>query len=236
MQSPIGKMLLSLSCLLAGIVSAALPYPMQGDPDPLRFEDQIRKFLQEDAVNLPPAGAIVGVGSSSLRMWHDRIQRDLEGLTIIPRGFGGSQFSDAIYFARELILKHRPRAILVYEGDNDAAHGKSPERILADLRYLAKLCRGEVPELRFYVISIKPSPSRWEIWPRMAEANRLMREWCEATEGATYIDVATALLDEKGLPREGIFLDDQLHLNQAGYDLWAAAIAPVLLAGERDHE
>ena len=60
-----------------------------------------------------------------MRMWHPRIQKDLPRLTLIPRGFGGSHYTDVIHYRETLIFQYAPRALLLYEGDNDAAYGKS---------------------------------------------------------------------------------------------------------------
>ena len=92
-------------------------------PDPTRFEDAIRAFEAEDVKNMPPAGAIVGAGSSSMRMWHGTIREDLAPLTIIPRGFGGSNMKDLLYYADRIVIKYKPRAVMIYEGDNDTRRG-----------------------------------------------------------------------------------------------------------------
>lgn len=75
-------------------------------------------------------GAIVATGSSSMKGWHDRIAADMAPLSIIPRGFGGSNTYDVRYFLEELVLQHEPRAVMIYEGDNDVAFGASPEQPL----------------------------------------------------------------------------------------------------------
>jgi hypothetical protein len=38
------------------------------------------------------------------------------------------------------------------------------------------------------------------------------------------------------MPRAEIFVADSLHMNDARYDAWTAAVAPVLLEGEAAHE
>lgn len=70
----------------------------------------------------------------------------------------------------------------------------------------------------------------------MAETNALVRAACDADPRATYIDVATVMLGDDGRPRAEIFVTDNLHMNDVGYDAWTAAVAPVLLAGEQAHE
>ena len=126
-------------CLLLLVCGSGLngtDYPHPFEPDPARFAGDIAAFAKADETNPPSKGAIVCTGSSSMRMWHPRIREDLEGLTVIPRGFGGSHYSDVIHYMDELILKYEPRAVLIYEGDNDANFGKSPQRIFHDFKFL----------------------------------------------------------------------------------------------------
>ncbi len=206
------------------------------DPDPRRFSDQIAAFQTADAANPPPRGAIVCTGSSSMRMWHPRMEADLAGLTLLPRGFGGSHYTDVIHYAETLILKYEPRALLIYEGDNDACFGKSPQRIFHDFIFLANLCRERMPELRFYVIGAKPSVSRWDFAAKMQSANTMIEDYCHANVGFTYINVWPVLLNAEGRPRAELFIEDMLHLNQAGYDLWASAVVPIVTRGEAGFE
>lgn len=211
-------------------------YPHRDALDPSRFAEEVESFLDSDRTNPPPKGAVVGIGSSSMRLWHPRIPTDLEGLTVIPRGFGGSEFFDVIQNADRLIVAYEPRAVVVYEGDNDSHSGKSPERIRDDLAFLVSLCRTSLPELRFYVIGVKPSIARENIWSEVIKTNNLMEAYCDETEGVTYIDIAASMLTETGAIRTDIFVEDNLHLNSLGYDLWSSTIAPVLLRAERPFE
>ena len=75
-------------------------------PGPERFEKEIQRFEAEDRKTPPPQDAIVCVGSSSMRGWHEKIKNDLSPLTIIPRGFGGSNMNDALYFADRIVLSY----------------------------------------------------------------------------------------------------------------------------------
>ena len=211
-------------------------YPSAYEPDPTRFTKQVDSFIVADSINFPESGGIVCIGSSSMRMWHSRIERDLAGLSVVARGFGGSHYSDVIYFADALILKYSPRALVIYEGDNDAAYGKSVERIFNDFKYLTKLCRKRLPELRFYIIGAKPSLARWDIAQKMQAANAMIRDYCQDRHGITFIDVWPALLNASGMPRVELFIQDGLHLNEAGYNAWSAVIAPILKEAEAKFE
>jgi lysophospholipase L1-like esterase len=218
------------SSSLSGVNGADVA--LASNPNPARFAAAIASFQAADTAIPPPTGGIVCIGSSSMRMWHSRIYEDLPGLTLLPRGFGGSHYSDVIYYVEALILKYQPRAVLLYEGDNDAAYGKSPERIFHDFKLLTKRCREKLPQLRLYVIGAKPSPARWDLADKIRAANAMIEAYCRAEAGFTYIDVWPFLLDANGQPRSELFLEDRLHLNAAGYDQWASAIVPVVQQAE----
>lgn len=217
-------------------IGKGLEYTHSFEPDPHRFSSQIAAFQKIDTLNRPSEGGIVCIGSSSMRMWHTRIKEDLKGLTILPRGFGGSHYTDVIYYIDELVLKYKPRAVLIYEGDNDAAYGKSPKRIFSDFKYLVMRCRKEIPELRIYIIGAKPSISRWHIADDMQYANSLIEAYCINEPNCTYIDVWPSILGVDGKPRHELFMKDNLHLNNAGYEKWAKAIAPTLQKYESKYE
>ena len=80
--------------LVVGLVSAAVAQPQTLDPT--RFEEDIQAFEAEDQQSMPPAGAIVITGSSSIGRWNTKMQADLAPLTVIPRGFGGSAMADVL--------------------------------------------------------------------------------------------------------------------------------------------
>ena len=231
----------SLLLIILAVVSSIsvgkeLEYPLIIEPDPTRLWPEVSVFEEAYLLDKPPVGGIVCTGSSSMRMWHSRIHEDLRGLTILPRGFGGSHFTDVIYYLDELVLKYKPRALLIYEGDNDAAYGKTPERIFSDFKYLVFRCRKELPNLRFYIIGSKPSMSRWHISEDMQAANSLIKAYCQKELDCTYIDVWPSILGTDGKPRREFFMKDDLHLNNTGYDKWTKVIAPVLQKYEAKYE
>ena len=205
-------------------------------PDPERFRPAIDAFLAADAESAPPRGAVVATGSSSMRGWHGRIAGDLAPLTIIPRGFGGSNMKDVRHFLDELVLRHRPRAVLLYEGDNDAAAGATAEEILEHFDVIRAVIHEVLPQTRIYILAVKPSIRRWNLWEAMSATNALLAARADADPRLTFIDVASPMLNEVGEPRAEIFVRDNLHMNGAGYDIWRDAVRPVLVAAEEGFE
>ena len=199
---------------------------------PTRFENSIKRFEAKDKERTPPAGAIVCVGSSSVRGWHATIQQDLAPLTIIPRGFGGSNMNDALHYLDRIVLRYHPRAIVLYEGDNDIAQGISPRKITKTFQAFVNRVHRELPDCRIYFLAIKPSIRRWTLWPQMQQANQSIAAACATDKRLTYVDVAGGMLNAAGQPRPEIFMKDQLHTTRGGYLIWRDALRPVLMRRE----
>ena len=64
----------------------------------LPFESEIKAFEASDKTNSPPSGAILFIGSSSIRLWKTLAQ-DFPDQHVINRGFGGSQIIDSVNYA-----------------------------------------------------------------------------------------------------------------------------------------
>jgi len=217
----LGLAVLGAAC---GAAPAQVQRPAQGERP---FEVEIRRFEEEDRRSPPPPHAVLFTGSSSIRLW-STLARDFEGIPVIQRGFGGSQMADLVHYAPRIVLPYRPGTVLVYEGDNDIASGKTPRQVHKDWRALVGLIHRELPSTHILFISIKPSPARWRMVRRVREANALIRRHCSTDRRLGYVDVFTRMLGRDGRPRRELFLEDGLHLNAEGYALWTRIIRPLL--------
>jgi lysophospholipase L1-like esterase len=206
--------------------------------DPQRFAEEIQAFDAEDKAAMPPEGAIVITGSSSVRRWHPTIKEDLAGLTVIPRGFGGSTMEDALYWIDRLAITYKPRAVVLYEGDNDtsARYSVPPEKIVQQFEAIVAKIHTALPKTRIYVVSVKPSVSRLATWPQAVATNKMLEALAAKDPLITYIDVATPMLQPNGQVMTDIFVDDDLHLNPKGYVIWSKAIRDVLMKHEAAFE
>lgn len=206
-------------------------------PDPARYEEAIQRFEAMDRQSPPPANAIVLTGSSSIMFWNEDAPADLAPLTVIPRGFGGSVMNDVLHFLPRVALTYRPRAILIYEGDNDTGRNNIPnDVIIHQLQQIIARIHAELPETRIYVLSVKPSIARQASWPIAQTLNSAYRELAAQDPLVHYIDVATPFLQADGSVMTDIFVEDNLHLNEKGYDIWAASVKQVLMQHEARYE
>jgi lysophospholipase L1-like esterase len=217
----IGLFIMLCSCL----VSSAQEKPATKNPAE-KWENDIRQFEQWDSKNTFPSDAVLFVGSSSIRLW--RTRDCFEGFAVINRGFGGSQISDVNYFAGRIVLPYKPKVIVFYAGDNDIAAGKSARQVFDDYQKFLKLLHEKLPGTRIIYIGIKPSRSRWSLWPVMKEANDMIRDFSAKDTRLFYFDSAAPLLGTDGKPKEELFLKDQLHLNDKGYEVWTRLLHPVI--------
>jgi len=195
------------------------------------FESEIAAYEQQDRLHPPKPGCIVFTGSSSIRFW-DTLSDDMKPLDAINRGFGGSQLFQVNRYATRIVLPYRPRAVVVYAGENDMSwpYHKSADTVLADFRKFVNLIHATLPDAWIFYISMKPDPLRWSNWPALARANKMIEDFCRTQNRVDFIEVSAAMLDAHGLPRREIFRFDGLHMNAQGYVLWTSIIKPVLLS------
>jgi len=215
------------ACVLLGQTGAAtksLAADADGDADP--WAADMAAFEKQDAERPFEQGGIVFVGSSSIRLWD--LGKWFPDLPVLNRGFGGSQIVDSVKHVDLLIVRHKPRLVVFYGGDNDVAGGKSAEQVHADFQALVAAVRKPLPEAQIVCISIKPSILRWEMRETQRAANKLIREECENGESLEFVDVWPAMLGEDGAPRKELFVEDGLHLNEAGYEIWVQLLRPHL--------
>jgi lysophospholipase L1-like esterase len=191
------------------------------------FEDEIRAFEATDKTAPPPRHAILFTGSSSIRLWTS-LTNDFPGRAVFGRGFGGSQMSQLNQYAERIVLPYEPRHILVYEGDNDLAAGKTPAEIFSAFQQFVQTVHKRLPSTRISYLAIKPSRQRWALLPQIRETNWLIHNYARLHRRVDYIDTFSPLLDAKGNLRAECYKEDGLHLNRKGYDAWVKVVAPEL--------
>lgn len=205
--------------LLTGLVLQA--------QDPARFQDQVDELFNKEYNFSPDKKLVVFAGSSSIRMWND-LQSYFPEYNVINNGFGGSHFSDLLFYYDKLILKRKPDILFVYEGDNDLASNKKPRKILKEAKKLAKQVEKDLPETRIIFISPKPSISRIKLKNSYITFNKKLKKYCNKTDNPEFADVWYPMLDRNGNVFKDVFLEDGLHMNKKGYDIWGKVIGEFL--------
>ncbi|WP_299796170.1 SGNH/GDSL hydrolase family protein [uncultured Maribacter sp.] len=165
---------------------------------------------------------IVFTGSSSVRLWR-KLEKEFPDHQIINSGFGGSQSSDLLLFMDELILSYNPKKVFIYEGDNDLWADKSPTDVLDTTAEIIRRIKSKNPATEVILIAAKPSISRWKIRGKYKRLNRKMERFTKNDPQLYYVDVWKPMLNKRKLKTD-IFIEDGLHMNQKGYDIWYEAM------------
>jgi lysophospholipase L1-like esterase len=192
------------------------------------FYNDVQAFRKIDSVHKPAPNQILFIGSSSFTKWRG-VQDSFPQYKIVNRAFGGSTFTDLLRYADQIIFPYKPKQIVIYCGDNDLASSDNitPDSVLSRFQSLFILIRSKLPRANIAFVSIKPSPSRAQLMPKMEAANKLIREYLRKKSRTAYIDVYNKML-VNGEPMSDIFVEDKLHMNEKGYAIWTAAIGPYL--------
>lgn len=217
----------SMLCGLVISLTQTIDVSAQETTNPFaRWEPVIAKFEEGDNATPPRAGGVLFVGSSSIRLWN--LEKSFPGMQAVNRGFGGSEVADSVHFFERIIVPHKPRVIVLYAGDNDLSKGKTPCRVHGDvIEFLGKV-EQHLPETRVVFIAVKPSIRRWEMVHKVRAVNALVNATAVDNERLAFVDVDAPMLGTDGRPRQELFVQDGLHLSEAGYKVWAELVRPHL--------
>lgn len=211
-----------LFCLLFVVAVSATRAAATPAADPARFEKAIAAFEAQDAAKAPPKDVTLFVGASNIRLWQSLPDR-FKKTPLLNRGFGGAHLGDVVHFADRIVVKYHPKQIYLNAGGNDLHAGRTPREVLAAFEAFTAKVQRELPKARLAYIAIPPSPARWGEVEQVKAANSLIAASC-ARLGADFIDVFPRLLGKDGLPRPELYIEDQLHFSEAGYDVITSVI------------
>lgn len=136
---------------------------------------------------------------------------------VVNRGFGSSCSEHQLYYYPRMIRPLAPR-VLVYECfGNSGAFGYTPDETWELALRVLTYARTDFPDIRIYLVS--PARSRdmtaEDLERRLAFGERL-KKYAAETPNCFYIDV----LGYEPLNRQDIYVEDGVHFNQMGYDIY----------------
>lgn len=193
-----------------------------------RWETQVAEFEKQDAAKPTKSGGIVFVGSSTIRLWN--LAKSFPGLPVLNRGFGGSHLADTHAYLPRLVVKHKPRTVVIYAGGNDLASGKTPEAVLADFQAIHTALQRELPECQVIFLGLRPTLQRLAMRPKEKDVNDRVRAYLADKPRTTFLECDKEFCNDAGKPRADLLRADKLHLNDAGYVVLSDLLRPLLTA------
>ena len=184
------------------------------------YDRDVRRIIKA-AEKLPhEKSRIVFAGSSTFRLW-DNMAESFPEYEVFNAGIGGSCFNDLYRYKEQLISATHPDILIIYEGDNDIVHVEEDrhQRAVSDIHsdawQLMNWIQHTHPKLPVFLLSPKPSPSRWEHLARYKAVNSSLEELTQAYN-YYFMDCWPWLTDNNGQVDPALFKFDKLHLNDEG--------------------
>ncbi len=174
---------------------------------------------------------IVFAGDSYMDMWQSSYgitsyEDDMKSYDSIDVGIGGTIAEEWYYMCSSLITPYAKDKVVFHLGFNDLHMGASPSEALASMEKLIAEIRKSKPDLRFYVLSVEPSPAFSSYLSSERELNAGFKKMADGDSKITFIDTASLFMNGESTISDlsSYFISDNVHMNKKGYDKWVALI------------
>lgn len=194
------------------------------------YHDRVELFKKENAA----AKNIVMVGSSHIEGFD--AARLLPGRRVLNRGIASDRIGltdrGILHRLDSSVFDCNPGFIILENGVNDLGElqrNGTPtiEEIDACYRKVVKTIRDRLPDVPLVIVGLFPTRDRFDqLTPGIREFNKRLAK-IAADHNCSFMDVFKPLADEQNLLRKE-YSRDGLHLNEAGYKVWAKMIEEIL--------
>lgn len=191
-------------------------------------------------------GKILFYGHSWFTRWgspkwgYRRMDEDIRmkdgSLAVVNHGFGTSTSEELLYYYPRMVRPWEPRALVIATRSNDTMYGYSPEESMANISKICQWARVDFPGIRLFLMEAPPSPKgkdnkRKDLWnngknerDKFNEMIRIYADTHEDTKLVSLWDKPEFFETPEDVGnfrkvREDIYVPDQVHLNQEGYDI-----------------
>ena len=148
----------------------------------------------------------------------------MKPLKVLNRGFGGAHISHVIHHFDDIVRPYSPKAIVFFCGTNDLTALKTPEETLNDFKKFLKLVKNEFGTIKVYMIGIKPSVDRLYLDEEERVFNNSISFLAKEDPYLEYINVWDLMLNEDGTRMPDLYVEDGLHMNPKGYEIWTQRV------------
>lgn len=203
-------------------------------PDLKRFEGRVCEYEQKPI----EWGRILFYGDSSFTFWNKNGIRPLEeslrrkdgSSAAINHGFGGATSEELLYYYPRLVKPWAPRALVFCDFGNDDRLNYSAAEIMFLQARIFAYARKDMPGIRMFLCDRRPVGKQQSraTNAKILEYQELLQEYCAKHDDCTFVSHAkyAPFFDEEGgadnypIGRKELYLDDDIHFNQAGYDVY----------------
>ncbi len=235
-------LLVSLSVSLAAQEAAtsavdpkfALPASDEGQPGagPIRrYEKYVTTWAQKRSLWSKSVAqdqkALVLLGDSITQGWGARTDKEFPNVKIANRGIGGDTTRGMLIRLQD-VLDLNPSGVVILMGTNDLEEQAEPATIAGNVRLIIDRLKKSNSKMPIVLCTVFPSSeTKKRPADKIKQLNELYMGLVKGDSQVTVVDTWTLFADASGNAKSEEF-PDLLHLNDAGYKSWAAALRPIL--------
>nr|MBQ4318419.1 hypothetical protein [Clostridia bacterium] len=194
------------------------------------MENAVQKYESEPIIK----DQIVFYGPSNFTRWGPKYgMKPLREVMLgksgaqccINRGFGSSCAEHQLYYYPRMIRPLEPRVMVYSSAGNGSAFGYTNEETFEIAQRVVAYALTDFPDIRIYLTGGGRRPVMTDkVREEREEYNAMIKEFAENTPNCKYVDI----YNYTPLHRADIFVEDGVHFNQAGYDIYADMFREVL--------
>ena len=208
--------------------NCCLPQAAQNLADQLQDWNQVGRYHADNEMlkaQPPDSHRVVFLGDSITDIW--KLPQFFPDKPYVNRGISGQTTEQMLVRLYPDVLDLKPAVLILLAGTNDIARNTGPETLtMIEENLMAITELAQAHGIKVILCSLTPVSDytrRRQTGQRppadILKLNAWLREYAAKTR-AGFADYYKALVDEKGMLREG-FSDDGLHPNTQGYQLLA---------------
>jgi lysophospholipase L1-like esterase len=204
---------------------------LPGEGDLRRYDAYVRRWqesrsqwasrLDEDK------HAVVFLGDSITQGWGADFKQRFPGVKLANRGIGGDTSRGMLIRLEQDVLALDPAAVVLLLGTNDIEVGIDADAVGRNLQKIISAIKMHDSSIPIVLCRVFPSSAQKN---RPAEAirklNAIYETLVRGDAQITVLDTWALFADGNG-DADPTWFKDLLHLNEAGYDRWAAALHPI---------
>lgn len=160
--------------------------------------------------------------------WYEDVKaRNMNAVNV---GVGGTKYSDWEDKLDDIIVSHHPKKIFINLGFNDLHGGQTVEEVFSHFKFIVETLHAKLPETKIFIAGTTHCPAFVPFRKKELALNKLEEEYAKKTDYITYLPVDKLFMKGKKMIKKmpSYCVDDMLHLNRSGYDIWGNAILDAL--------
>ncbi len=173
---------------------------------------------------------VVLLGDSITAGWvkSPLFEAELAPLKTFNAGIGGDSTQHLLWRVQHGAVETKPKVVVLLIGINNVSNGYAPAQVVSGIRAILREIRERSPETKVVLMGLFPKGEApgTPIRVKIREVNQALAGLAEPGR-VVYLDIHDKLLGPDGhLTPETA--PDGLHIGLPGYEVWGAALVPVL--------